>query len=138
MINGTVIFLRRNWPLLLPCLICILLLHPLSASAASVTYQYDARHRLTGAAYDSGVTIGYTYDAAGNRLTEAITAPAAAASPSAEAAVTALNTTVDTNNTSGSAPAKSPSQLNSIENTSSGSTGSAALKGSLASLVLVC
>ncbi len=128
MINGTVIFLRRNWPLLLPCLICILLLHPLSASAASVTYQYDARHRLTGAAYDSGVTIGYTYDAAGNRLTEAITAPAAAASPSAEAAVTALNTTVDTNNTSGSAPAKSPSQLNSIENTSSGSTGSAALK----------
>jgi len=113
---------------LLPCLTCILLLHPFSASAGSVTYQYDAWHRLTGATYDSGVIIGYTYDAVGNRLTEAITATAAAASPSAQAAVTALNTTVDANNTSGSATAKSPSPLNSIADTSAGSTGSAAPK----------
>ena len=110
--NETVIPLPKRLSLLLPCLTCILLMLPLSASAGSVTYQYDAWHRLTGATYDSGVTIGYTYDTVGNRLTEAITATAAAASPSAEAATTA----------------KSSSQVNSIADTSSGSTGLAAHK----------
>ncbi len=57
----------------IPVLSC--LLHPVfwpcpfSAHAASVAYTYDARHRLTNAAYDNGAAIGFTYDAAGNRLT---------------------------------------------------------------------
>lgn len=38
------------------------------ASASDpVIYTYDALGRLTSAAYPSGVTINYTYDAAGNR-----------------------------------------------------------------------
>ena len=47
-----------------------------SQSAGAVTYTYDARHRLTGAVYDNGVNITYSYDGVGNRLTQETTAPA--------------------------------------------------------------
>ena len=51
-----------------------LLLWPLSLNAAdSVTYTYDALNRLTQAKYSNGTTIDYTYDAAGNRLTQVVT-----------------------------------------------------------------
>jgi YD repeat-containing protein len=43
---------------------------PFSAYPASVSYTYDARHRLTNAGYDNGAAIGFTYDAVGNRLTQ--------------------------------------------------------------------
>lgn len=88
--------------LLLSFLICIL--HPLFASAGSVVYRYDDWHRLVSATYDSGVAIGYTYDAVGNRLTETIAAKVAA-SPSAGTTGTSLNTFGDNN-------INSPSQLN--------------------------
>ena len=38
-----------------------------SASAASVTYTYDALGRLAKATYSTGAIITYVYDAAGNR-----------------------------------------------------------------------
>lgn len=40
-----------------------------SAFSATVSYTYDARHRLTDVAYDNGATVHYSYDATGNRLT---------------------------------------------------------------------
>ena len=70
--NGTAQLLAKSVFLLLQCLICILFLQPLAASAEAVSYQYDVRHRLTGAAYGSWVAIAYTYDVAGNRLKQAV------------------------------------------------------------------
>lgn len=35
---------------------------------ASVTYQYDAQHRLIAATYDNGSSITYAYDVTGNRV----------------------------------------------------------------------
>jgi YD repeat-containing protein len=45
-------------------------LSPLPAYSASVSYTYDARHRLTNAVYDNGAAIDFTYDAVGNSLTK--------------------------------------------------------------------
>jgi YD repeat-containing protein len=45
---------------------------PASAANGSVVYTYDALGRITTASYDTGVCIGYTYDANGNRLSEKI------------------------------------------------------------------
>ena len=42
------------------------------ARAASTSYSYDSLNRLTGVAYPDGTTIAYTYDSAGNRLSQAI------------------------------------------------------------------
>jgi uncharacterized protein RhaS with RHS repeats len=45
-----------------------------SAAVANVTYTYDSLGRLASAAYDSGVTIYYSYDLGGNRLTQVVQA----------------------------------------------------------------
>ena len=42
------------------------------AANGSVTYTYDALGRISTASYDTGVFIIYTYDANGNRLSQAI------------------------------------------------------------------
>ncbi len=47
-----------------------------SAAYASVTYTYDAHHRLASATYDDGTSEHYSYDDTGNRLTSA-SSPAA-------------------------------------------------------------
>ena len=44
-----------------------------NVSAASIAYTYDSLNRLSQAAYADGTVITYTYDAAGNRLTQATT-----------------------------------------------------------------
>jgi YD repeat-containing protein len=41
-----------------------------SAANGSVVYTYDTLGRLTMVSYDTGVCIRYTYDPAGNRLSE--------------------------------------------------------------------
>ncbi len=40
--------------------------------AATITYDYDNLHRLRSTDYGTGVVIEYTYDAAGNRLTQRV------------------------------------------------------------------
>lgn len=47
--------------------------------SASVTYSYDSLNRLVCVGYPDGTSIIYTYDSAGNRLSQAITNPAIAA-----------------------------------------------------------
>jgi len=42
--------------------------------AGTVSYQYDALHRLTGVTYPDGSVIAYTYDPAGNRTQKVVTA----------------------------------------------------------------
>ncbi len=42
------------------------------SAQANVTYTYDNLGRLASAAYDSGVTIYYSYDINGNRLTQVV------------------------------------------------------------------
>jgi YD repeat-containing protein len=44
----------------------------LAAAASAVTYQYDKENRLTRATYPGGQQVNYTYDAAGNLLTQTI------------------------------------------------------------------
>jgi len=51
----------------------MLLTIPSILLADTVQYQYDAAGRLTGATYDDGSRIGYSYDAAGNRITKTVT-----------------------------------------------------------------
>ena len=48
-------------------------------AAGSVIYSYDALGRLVLSMYDTGVCIGYAYDAVGNRLSETIVIPGTAA-----------------------------------------------------------
>jgi YD repeat-containing protein len=48
----------------------ILLLLTICSLQASNSYQYDGVGRLIQATYDNGTSISYTYDAAGNRLTQ--------------------------------------------------------------------
>jgi YD repeat-containing protein len=73
--NRTAQLLAKRVFLLLPCLICLFSLLPVAASAGSIAYQYDAWHRLTGATYNGGVVISYTYDTAGNRLKKVVASP---------------------------------------------------------------
>lgn len=42
--------------------------------AATVSYEYDALHRLTRVGYPDGSAIAYTYDPAGNRTQKVVTA----------------------------------------------------------------
>ena len=44
-----------------------------SPALASQTYTYDALGRMVMVVYDSGLTIYYTYDAAGNRTSKVAT-----------------------------------------------------------------
>lgn len=61
-------FCRRSFPILCSATVVFS-----TTSFASVNYTYDARHRLTGATYDNGVTITYGYDSVGNRLSTTFT-----------------------------------------------------------------
>jgi YD repeat-containing protein len=60
-------FRSRFWLLLLALLHC----HP----AFAIQYTYDPLSRLTHVDYGNGQTIAYTYDAAGNRLSQVVIAP---------------------------------------------------------------
>lgn len=44
------------------------------STAENILYQYDNLNRLVRVEYSNGTIISYTYDAAGNRLNQAITA----------------------------------------------------------------
>ena len=52
-----------------------LLATPAPLLAEQVTHTYDNLNRLTRTDYGNGRAIDYTYDAAGNRLSQVITAP---------------------------------------------------------------
>ena len=41
--------------------------------AQGITYTYDGLNRLIQVKYETGLTVTYTYDAAGNRLTQSVT-----------------------------------------------------------------
>ena len=45
---------------------------PIQALGSTITYQYDAAGRLTGADYGAGKSIAYTYDNNGNLLTRKV------------------------------------------------------------------
>ena len=61
---------------LIYCLCSLVLLANLPyVASAAVAYTYDARMRLTRAAYDNGVAMEYTYDATDNRLMKTNTGP---------------------------------------------------------------
>lgn len=49
------------------------------ASGAGVTYTYDLSGRIATALYDNGICVVYTYDAAGNRTSQANAVPPAPA-----------------------------------------------------------
>jgi YD repeat-containing protein len=51
----------------------LLLCVPVLSAALTVQYEYDKEHRVTRATYSSGEEIAYTYDAAGNVLSETVT-----------------------------------------------------------------
>lgn len=42
----------------------------------TVKYEYDANNRLTQVTYSNGVTVSYSYDALGNRLSKKVTGAA--------------------------------------------------------------
>jgi YD repeat-containing protein len=65
---------RRNLSLIgVVGLLCLLVEG--KAYPASVSYTYDSLNRITQVQYGTGTTINYTYDAAGNRLTQVVTVP---------------------------------------------------------------
>ena len=91
--NGMALLQKRA---LLQCLLCILLFFPLAASAESVIYQYDTRHRLIDVSYDSGKTFSYAYDGAENRLQQTVAAPNYSSNTPGTQAVGALLNMVST------------------------------------------
>jgi YD repeat-containing protein len=56
----------------LGCAFTVLALFAIAPTAASITYSYDKLDRLTQVIYDDGAIISYTYDDAGNRLTQVV------------------------------------------------------------------
>ena len=54
----------------------LVLFIPSLGYSATVSYNYDARHRVIGALFDSGVNVGYSYDDVGNRTQKSLTASA--------------------------------------------------------------
>ena len=63
------ISMKQNTTKLFIVALALLLFMPGSLPAGTVSYQYDALHRLTSVDYGNGTTIAYTYDPAGNILT---------------------------------------------------------------------
>jgi YD repeat-containing protein len=57
------------------CAVFLCLLWVAPGIAGTAQYTYDSSNRLVQVQYDNGVTIRYTYDAAGNRLSRQVTAP---------------------------------------------------------------
>ena len=55
------------------CCLFLLLITCTGYTHASVTYNYDTRHRLIGVNYEDGVSVSFSYDDAGNRVTKNIT-----------------------------------------------------------------
>ena len=53
--------------------LALLLLLPGSLLGVTVSYQYDALHRLTSVDYGNGTVIAYAYDPAGNRTEKVVT-----------------------------------------------------------------
>jgi len=62
-------------------------------TTTTITYDYDALYRLTAADYSSGELFYYTYDAVGNRLTEATAAGTDSYSYDSANRLTSLNGT---------------------------------------------
>lgn len=56
----------------LGCAVSLVLLTAAESLPGTVSYRYDAAGRLIAADYGNGVTVRYTYDKMGNRLTETI------------------------------------------------------------------
>lgn len=56
----------------LSSILLICFLFPGGGLAGTVKYKYDGAGRLIRIEYDNGVTIRYTYDKMGNRLTESV------------------------------------------------------------------
>ena len=54
-------------------IIYILALLFATMQASAQTYTYDSNYRLTEVKYGNGITVTYTYDALGNRLTKKVT-----------------------------------------------------------------
>lgn len=124
--NGTALLLSKRVFLLFRYSLCIILFHPLSASAESVTYQYDALRRLTAATYASGIAISYTYDAAGNRLQKTVTTSSASAKNSdIKTAASSLNMAeTGTSSNSNSLSINTNSNSNTIGSATSQVSGS--------------
>jgi YD repeat-containing protein len=81
--------------------ICIVNAAP--AVAAPTSYTYDALNRLTEVEYADGTAIAYTYDAAGNRLTEVVDTAAPTVAIEAPTTGDAYTTDASTLNLSGTA-----------------------------------
>jgi YD repeat-containing protein len=60
---------------LIVCAVFLFLLLATSVLAGTAQYTYDSLDRLVQVQYDDGTTIQYTYDAAGNRTVQRVTAP---------------------------------------------------------------
>jgi YD repeat-containing protein len=45
------------------------------AQSITATHSYDALHRLSSTAYSNGISISYTYDELGNRISKTVVAP---------------------------------------------------------------
>jgi YD repeat-containing protein len=66
--------MRRNKvPIYLMTIILPFFITSLAFGSAAVQYDYDELNRLTTASYEDGTVIEYSYDEAGNRLTEIMT-----------------------------------------------------------------
>jgi uncharacterized protein (TIGR03437 family) len=57
-------------------IVCLWFVSPVSAG--TISYSYDSLNRVNRVAYHDGTVVAYTYDSAGNRLSQVITNPAIA------------------------------------------------------------
>lgn len=73
--DGGGCYISKGWrcqPVLFVLLLLLSLGLSFSLEAAPITYRYDELGRLIQVIYGDGTTIRYTYDAAGNRLTQQV------------------------------------------------------------------